>query len=388
MKKILFSFLLLGVVIFTACGKPVTEPATSTIDTEKSEEVEGMGETASIPFFYQYVGLMTNGSGDNGVTVGTSMDGLVVNSYKTDAIKWTVSKNNHDIYGDPVFSYLSNGNWAVTAWSSHEDSRGPGYLLYNEASCPQMNDEETIAIGPSKASGCSNTRNVTGGKSSQVFSDEDGNYLFTMINGEIYLNHISDASQSTEDLKSICVLSTPVKKLSDLDYGESTLILSRDNPEKLLFSDTAVAKRGNGTWVLFVKGVPKDNGCEPNTICELCARGVYRSTSTDLITWSTPEKVVSEASVPEAVTMPDGTVRLYWQDFSKVCSENDQFLGQTAPIATAYEMPGSYDLSDTEFTSYPDDEFETNSKLHYATNGNPVTIPNADVMSDLAACME
>lgn len=362
---------------------PLTQQ-NATTEIEVEEEAEST--TPDIAFFYQYVGKMNQGVGENGVRLGFSDDYTTVESTGLDAVQFTVSKTETDIYGDPVFSRLSDGSWALTSWSSPEDTRGGNYLIYYESSCPVVDDDKVIVIGPSTASGCAKMRSLTGGKSSQVFAADDGNYVFHMIGGEVYLAHLSDAEHSAMDLETMCVLETPVTDIADLDYGESTLILSQEKTN-LLLSDTAIGRRADGTWVLFVKGIEKDNGCTPNTTCELCARGVYRTTSTDLVNWSSLEKVVSQASVPEAFTTVDGTVWLYWQDFSDTCAADDQKLGGIAPISAAYEQEGSYELSEPLTVSFPDEEFETDKTMHYATNANPVTLPNAAAKEALEGCV-
>ena len=68
----------------------------------------------------------------------------------------------------------------------------------------------------------------------------------------------------------------------------------------LLLSDTAIARRRDGTWVLFVKGIASSVGCSGGGLCELCARAIYRTTSRDLMTWSALEKMAEPASVPDA----------------------------------------------------------------------------------------
>lgn len=67
--------------------------------------------------------------------------------------------------------------------------------------------------------------------------------------------------------------------------------------------------------------------------------GLVVCSTTNLIHWSELEKVVIQASVPEATTTVDGTVWLYWQDFTNTCTAQDQSLGGIAPISAAYELP-------------------------------------------------
>lgn len=381
--------ILLVSVFTTGCLGRQTVIQNTNTEVNRNEVIQTNqqnGEAEVLAFLYQTVGLFENGAGVNTVELGQSADGVEVDSLEQSAVEWTIGKNNTDAYGDPVFSRLSNGNWAMTAWTSRDDSRGPGRLLYYEASCPTVEDDEVIAIAPSTKQGCQPSTSLTGGKTSQIFEASGGNYVFHMIFGEIYLAHLSDEDHSAMELESLCVLDTPVSSLDELEYGESTRIISQDTVD-LLMSDTAMGRRADGTWVLFVKGIPSDNGCEPNTVCELCSRSVYRTTSTDLIHWTDLEEVVQQASVPEATTV-DGTVWLYWQDFSDVCTAQDTKLGAIAPISAAYELAGTFALSDKQTVSFPDEEFETNKQMHYATNANPVALPDSAAVAAFAACIE
>lgn len=370
-----FTLALLATLLFAACGQPIQQTNDSGME---------------IAFFYQNVAQMVDGVGLNSVRVGSCTDGLTVSGSGEDVLDWEVAMDRTQIasYGDPVYSRLSNGSWAITSWSGQSDPRGAGYLLYQESACPLVDDDTVIAIGPSSAQGCSQVDKLTMAKSSQVFAAENGNYVFHMIGGEIYLAQLSDADDSAMDLESMCVLETPVDALSDLSYGESTRILSSEDVDGLSLSDTAIAQRSDGTWVLFVKGIKLSGDCKGGNLCELCGRSVYRSTSTDLIHWSALEKVVGEASIPEAVTTVDGTVWLYWQDFSNACEAQDLKVAALAPISGAYELPNTYELSAPQHVSFPDEEFETNSKMHYATNGNPVALPDEEAVAAFEACME
>ena len=107
-----------------------------------------------------------------------------------------------------------------------------------------------------------------------------------------------------------------------------------------------------------------------------------------MISWSALEEVVEEASVPEAYTNVDGTVWLYHQDFSDACAADDINLALIAPIAGRYEEEETFDLSDPIRVEFPDEAFQTNSKMHYATNGNPVTLPDEEAIEALEACIE
>lgn len=380
MKKLYISILVLSLFLL-ACEKTESEKNTS---KEITQEPELVSDTPGLAFMYQYVGQMEKGAGYNSVRAGISKDGFTIESFGVEVLDWIVSKSEADVYGDPVFSRLSNGNWAMTAWTGPEDSRGPGSLLYYEGTCPTVDDENVTVITASSDRGCKRVQTVTGAKSSEIFEAEDGNYIFHMSGGEIYLSHISDSENSTKELEKLCFLDEEIESISSLDYGESVLILSE---EDILLSDSGIAQREDGTWVLFVKGIERDNGCQPNTVCELCKRSIYRTTSSDLVNWSELEKVVEMASVPEAANSADGKVWLYWQDFSAVCEEEDQSLGAIAPISASYETE-SFELSEPVQIEFSDEEFETNSKMHYATNGNPVLLPDLESQNDYEACME
>jgi hypothetical protein len=371
MSKYLFALLALLTGFLISCGSDKDNPEYETI----------MGDDG-IAFLYQTVGAFRDGVGENAVRLGYSDDAIGVGSYDEDALLWEVGPASSSAveYGDPVVSRLSNGQWALTAWTRD------GELIYGENSCPIFAADDVAQLTASSASGCQARSSLTGGKSSQVFASEGNNYVFTMIGGRIYLNRLTDTTYDGTDLSSICVLEEPVEDVDDLAYGESTLILSSD---ELLLSDTAIAQREDGTWVLFVKGINKETDCEPNTPCELCARNIYRSTSTDLTNWSEPENVVSEASVPDASTMPGGEVRLYWQDFSIACgADEDDFDLYTAraPISTAYETDDAYALSESEPIEFADEDFESDDTLHYATNANPVLLPDSGARKDYEAC--
>ncbi len=383
---------LAGAAVFSL--RSLDEPSPSVVTTSSTLSTPLTTPTPStspIAFLYQTVGKMTNGVGENTVELGSTTDGTTVSSYGVTGLTWNIriDKTEKYHYGDPVFSRLNDGTWTMTAWSGQNDPRGAAYLLYHESECPIVDDDAVVAIGPSSEAGCQKVRGITMAKSSQVFDGPDGQYVFHMIGGEIFLAHLSTATQRAKELDSMCILSAPASSISELDYGESTKIIGGDDTQAMLLSDTAIARRSDGTWVLFVKGIKKDSGCEAGGgICELCARNIYRTTSTDLINWSDLEVVVEQASVPEATTMPDGTVRLYWQDFDDACTAQDQIVAGIAPISTAYELDESYELSEPEQVIFPDEPFQTNSKMHYATNGNPVFISDSAAFANFEACMK
>lgn len=375
MKKILF---LVFFVILLGCSENEEQEKTESSNNEQ------ISEAAKMAFFYQTVGAFVNGIGKNAVMIGSTDDGSVIESYDQTAVAWEQGVEKTTGYGDPVFSRPDN-SWTLTSWSTNEDPRGAGAMLYFESSCPFVNDEEVIALNPSTEEGCKESTHMQTGKTSQVFSAEGDTYVFHSIMAKVYISHLSDEEHKAMDLESLCILEDPVEERADLDYGETTMIISDDD---LLLSDTAMGQRADGTWVLFVKGIEqtKANGCERSSLCELCARAIYRATSYDLIHWSELEKVVTQTSIPEA-TSNDGTVWLYWQDFSDACDAEDQELAVRAPISFSYELPDSYEFAEKDSITFSDESFETNKNQHYATNGNPVAM-DEDAWASLSECFE
>jgi hypothetical protein len=342
--------------------------------------------TPALTFFYQTVGPFINGVGKNEVYIGSTSDGVKVDSYGVAALGWEQGPAITDSYGDPVISRLPNGKWTLTSWTTQDDPRGAGAMLYHEADCPIIDDANVTAINPSWASGCVDARVLQIGKTSQVFAVGDDTYVFHTVDTYVHLAHLSDANHSATELSKMCVLPTPVETIADLTWGESTPIITSDD---LLLSDTAIAQRADGTWVLFVKGIEKNSSCKAGSgLCELCARSIYRTTSSDLIHWSELAEVVTQASVPEATQTVDGQVWLYWQDFSNACATQDQQLAAIAPISGAYETDQDYTLSQPQQVSFPDEAFETDNSIHYATNGNPVMLPDAAAQAALEACVQ
>lgn len=343
------------------------------------EIIETDSDTAEVTtaFFYQDVGPFVNGIGKNATRAGWTTDGVTIFGEGNDVLDWEQSGGHDYAYGDPVFSLLQSGKWAMTA-------RGGGSqeLMYGESTCPTMDDDAIITISPSTAPGCMQTDSLTMGKTSEIFSVDESNYVFHMVGSEIYLAKLSDDEHSALDLESLCVLEDSVAKVSEIAYGESARVLSS---EELLLSDTGIARREDGTWVLFVKGIERSGVC--SGLCELCARKIYRTTSMDLLTWSPLEVVVEEASVPEAYTDVNGVVWLYWQDFSDACAAENEMLANRAPISSAYETGSSYTLSTPERIVLTDEALETNKTMHYATNGNPVALTTTAAQEAFAACI-
>jgi hypothetical protein len=184
---------------------------------------------------------------------------------------------------------------------------------------------------------------------------------------------------------SICFRRSPVARIADLSWGEATAVIDSSLTGNLFVSDVAIARRRDGTWVLFVKGIALPAGCQSGQLCELCARAIYRTTSTNLMTWTALEKMVEQASVPDAGVDPDGNVRLYWQNFAPACAAQNLQLAARAPITGAVEQANGA-LSTPANVSFPAEAFEANTQLHYPTNGNPVLLPDAAAKTALDAC--
>lgn len=377
-KYILGNFIALSCLL-TGCVDN-TDTNTNSSDVQDSSDAE-------LAFFYQIVGVFQNGIGANEVRIGSiSGDDQVVQSDDTVAVDWKQGLDIVDSYGDPVLSRLPNGNWTLTSWTTPDDPRGGGVMLYWEGACPIVDDAEVVAFTPSNATGCEAERVLQIGKTSQVFGADGGTYVFHSTQSGVHLAHLSDDLHMANQLAEMCVLSEPVENLEDLAWGDSMPVVTTT---ELLLSDTAIAQRQDGTWVLFVKGIEKDNDCQGRGgLCELCARGIYRTTSQDLVQWTELEKVVSQASIPEATQTVDGTVWLYYQDFSDTCSAQNLQLANVAPISGVYETEQSFQMSSATKVNFVDEEFETNSSLHYATNGNPVMLPDQAAQDALEACLE
>lgn len=375
-KYILFSLSTL-VLFLSGCGSNLD---TNTNNSQNSSEL-------GLAFFYQIVGAFQNGVGINKVQVGSmASSDQVVQSYDMVTLDWEQGPDLVDSYGDPVFSRLPNGNWTLTSWTTPDDPRGAGAMLYWEGACPIIDDTEVVAFTPSNATGCEAERVLQIGKTSQVFGADGGTYVFHSTRSGVHLAHLSDDLHMANQLEEMCVLSEPIENLEELAWGDSMPVVTSTD---LLLSDTAMAQRQDGTWVLFVKGIEQNNDCQgAGGLCELCARGIYRTTSQDLVHWTELEKVVSQASVPEATQTTAGTVWLYYQDFSDVCSTENLQLSNIAPISGVYEIEQSYQMSSPVRVNFVDEEFETNDSLHYATNGNPVMLPDQAAQDALEACLE
>lgn len=331
-------------------------------------------------FFYQDV--TPNG---NSVRGGFTSDGRVVEPAGESVLSWQVFGQTQ-VYGDPVFSRLSNGRWAMTATTSPQDPRGALALQYHEAQCPRVVDSAVRVLANAPSAACEAASATAMAKTSQVFEADGSRYLFTMVGAKIYLVRLSDATRGASDLASICIRKSRAATLSELQWGEATVVLDATQVPGLLLGDTGVARRADGTWVLFVKGIPVGLACSAGSVCELCTRGVYRTTSRDLINWSAPELIAQAASVPEAHNAADGSVWLYWQDFGPTCAALNLNLAQRAPIRGVQETAGGA-LGAIVTVTFAGEAFETNAQLHYATNANPVRLPDAAARSSLEACL-
>jgi hypothetical protein len=273
-------------------------------------------------------------------------------------------------------SRLANGRWAMTASAAPGDSRGSANLLYHEAACPRVDDGAVRVIVRSSAAGCVSQGPLVGAKPSEIFEVGGSNYMFMMIDGRIHLVRLTDASHAATELTSVCVRQTRATSLDGLNWGEATLVIDDATAPGLRLSDTGLARRADGTWTLFVKGIPATATCTQASLCELCARGIYRSTSTDLLNWTVPVRVTDTASVPDSSVAPDGTPWAYWQNFAEACSAQDINLAGRASILAAPDAPAA-GLGERTNVVFTGEAFETDTRLHYPTNGNPVRLPEA-----------
>lgn len=357
-------------------------------DTVSSDSVANpSGMTA---FVFQVVNSPAMGT--NGLRVGVTSDGHTIDSSKSDSLlSWAGGLQGVDKeqYGDPVISRLSTGlPWRLTARSGNTDPRGSSTLLYYEGSCPQVDTSKVISIGVDSSAGCRTADKLIGGKTSQIFVvDGDGEFLFFNNGGIIHLLRLSDTTHKAIELTKVCLLPKAVTSLSDLEWGQATPVLGGESSPDLL-SDTGIARRSNGQWVLYVKAMEKSKlaTCPGGSLCELCTRVIKVSTSSDLLTWSTPTTAVTQASVPEAFNDKGGAVWLYWQDFSETCTANDQKVAMRAPIRGAKEQ-SDFSLGTSAKVVFSNESFETSVQNHYATNGNPVLLPDAQAISDYTACL-
>lgn len=339
---------------------------------------------SQVAYFYQTVGPMISGKGYNTVETGTSSDGVTVRTNYVKAIDFYIGTSPDSAYGDPVISYLPNGKWAMTAWTGSTNYHGGSKMLYYESNCPVVADNSVIALGAKSTAGCQFINTLQIGKTSQVFGVGSKTYVLHSNQLGVNIACLSDATNSAMSLTGICVKSTPYSTLAQLNYGESMPVVTSTS---LNLSDAAIAKRTDGTWVVFLKGISNTSTCVPGSLCELAARGIYRTTTSDFITWTPLELMVTKASVPEATNTSDGKVWLYWQDFTNACNANNLALAARAPISSAYEQLTTFSLSSPVQVTFNDESFQTNTILHYATNGNPVFLPSQSAIDAYKNCI-
>jgi hypothetical protein len=336
---------------------------------------------SSMAFFYQDVA-----PGGNSVKAGSTADGRTIDTTGVALLGWQPVGRLTTSYGDPVFSRLGNGRWTMTAGTGSEDPRGGAQLMYHEAACPRVDEAAVRVIPSSSSSSCLPARGTMIGKTTEMFSLDGAQYLVSTSELGVRLIKMADGSRTAADITAICHRRTAARAVSELAFGEATVVIDPAVAPTLRLSDTALARRLDGTWVLFVKGYPASAACTPGSLCELCARSIYRTTSADLINWSSLEKVVDQASVPEASTFPDGSVALYWQSFQETCAAQDLNLAARAPIRMAFET-SSGALGTPTAINFPKEAFETNRNLHYPTNANPILLPDANALAALNACL-
>jgi len=390
---------ILGLLI--ACGDRDLTPTAARDTTHVPDAPDAdadftYGATTPQPlaFFYQDVA-----SGGNRVRVGRSQDGMTVTSHDVDVAAWTVLGRATQVYGDPVMSLLPSGRWALTANTSPADPRGAFALLYHEAACPvgfpAPSAPEVRAIVASDAPGCREVRATIMAKTSQVFAHDRWLWLVVSNDATMYLLKLAELTTGpATPAQAICFLPAPASSLDALAVGDATPIVPRETigpigddgttTGPLLLSDAAIAHGPIG-WRLFVKGIDQSLGCAGGGLCELCHRGVFLTTSDDLLAWSPLTRVAYRASVPEA-TARGGEVFLTWQDFTATCAADDLRLGARAPIMVAREQ------RDGTFTppaavTFPDEPFETDARLHYPTNANPVALPDRAARAAFDACL-
>ena len=377
MKRAIRVFVTLGVA---ACGgAAATSDGTVTSPTSPSSTDAG----ASMAFFFQDVAPLPGG---NSVRAGTTLDGRTIDSSGVNLLTWQPLIRGSRGYGDPVFSRLPNGRWVMMAGTPPDDPRGSSMIVIHEGACPRVEESAVTVLPFSRASGCATSGTVLSGKFSEVLTVDGSSYVFANTGGQVRLLRLSDAGRTPAQLGSICLRTTAVPSLADLQVGDAAVLFDPATTPGLLLSDTAVARRADGTFVLFIKGIAPTSGCSGGNLCELCARSIYRTTSRDLITWTPLVKVVDQASVPEAATFPDGLVRLYWQSFQETCAARSLQIAARAPIRGAVE--GADGTLGVPFAiTIPKEAFETNVNLHYPTNANPILLPDGAAAAALATCL-
>jgi hypothetical protein len=296
---------------------------------------EGLVMAASAPsaadqgwmaLFYQDVTPTSNE-----VRAGLTENGRDVDSTGRTLLSWHARGGDGTTYGDPVFSHLANGRWALTAWSGPTDPRGAAGLIYYEGSCPQVDESKVVLIGPDTSSACSSVRGVVSGKTSQVFQVDGATYVFSSMEGHLRLLKLADAGHPVTQLSSICLRRSSARSLSELAVGEATIVIDETNAPGLRVSDSGIARRRDGTWVLFVKGVASTSTCTQASLCELCARSIYRTTSPDLIS-------VERARAPKwSRTRQSGQTQTI-VDTPAATVINSSWTGERGPVAPVGDL--------------------------------------------------
>lgn len=382
-------------VLVSGCS---SEPKSNDAGTMEPGNDAGTTAAWSYPmgFFYQTVGV------SNQVRVGWTYDGKTVTSSGSDyTLSWGVIQGQKATWADPVISYLKNGTYAITAGTFAEDPRGSNMLMYYEMACPRSGPapDATVVkvIGPKSRTIdplCKQTDNVVGGKGSRIFDVDGSNYLFISNQGSMYLLRMTDGVP-TGAPNAVCFLETAVTKLSALRVGDATLVVPSgtvgaiaNGTDGLVMGDAGIARRSDGTWVLILKGFSKTlaDGHNCRDLCELCNRGIYRATSTDLLNWSALDRVAFRASVPEAGIDPTGHPWVYYQDFGATCDAQDLPLAARAHISAIQEVDLAGTMSTPVQVVFTGQSFETNDKDHYPTNGNPVMLPGPEAAAQLQGC--
>jgi hypothetical protein len=367
------------VLVVSSCGG--TGGTINNVPTTTGATTTPTPTAGSMAFFYQDVA-----PGGSSVKAGSTTDGRIIDTTGVSFLNWQPVGRLTLSFGDPVFSRLANGRWTMTAGTGSEDPRGDAQLLYYEGACPKVDESAVRVIPGSSSAACLSARSMLIGKTTEMFSVDGGQFVISTSELGVRLIKLADATRSASDVASICQRRVAARTVAEMAVGEATVVIDQSATPGLRLSDTALARRRDGTWVLFVKGIPTNATCQAASLCELCARSIYRTTSRDLIAWSAVEKMVDQASVPEASTFPDGSVAVYWQSFQETCAAQDINLASRAPIRMAFEtVSGS--LGSPAAISFPKEAFETNRSLHYPTNANPILLPDASAAAALNACL-
>ena len=103
----------------------------------------------------------------NAVRVGYTTNTFTVQTTGVNVLTWQ-ALGQARAYGDPTFSRLSNGRWAMTATTSPQDPRGGQALQYHEAQCPTVEASAVRVIPASTAATCEATGATAMAKTSQV----------------------------------------------------------------------------------------------------------------------------------------------------------------------------------------------------------------------------